>query len=60
MYLHTLLFCCCCLQLKWTPVFAAAWKGHKDIVECLLREKSCSCDVVDVVSWCIHCFNLQK
>lgn len=37
-------------QHKWTPMFAAAWKGHKDVVEYLLQEKNCSCDVVDVVS----------
>lgn len=37
-------------QHKWTPAFAAAWKGHKDVVEYLLRERNCSCDVVDVVS----------
>ena len=31
-------------------MFAAAWKGHKDVVEYLLQEKNCNCDVVDVVS----------
>lgn len=37
-------------QHKWTPMFAAAWKGHKDVVEYLLQEKNCSSEVVDVVS----------
>ena len=37
-------------QHGWTPLFAAAYKGHKDVVKYLLEEQHCSTTVVDAVS----------
>ena len=37
-------------QHGWTPLFAAAWKGHKDVVKYLLDEQHCSTTVMDGVS----------
>ena len=45
LYLHALI-----TQHGWTPLFAAAWKGHKDVVKYLIDEQHCSTSVVDAVS----------
>ena len=37
-------------QHKWTPVFAAAWRGHREVVMYLLGDALCNKDVTDVVS----------
>ena len=37
-------------QHDWTPLFAAAWKGHKDVVKYLIDEQHCSTAVSDAVS----------
>ena len=37
-------------QHKWTPVFAAAWRGHREVVTYLLEDALCTKDVTDVVS----------
>jgi ankyrin repeat protein len=41
---HTL-----CLQFEWTPLYAAAFRGHKDVVALLLAEGA-KVDVPDNVS----------
>ena len=37
-------------QNKWTPLFAAAWNGHFNVVKYLILEHECHLDVKDVVS----------
>ena len=37
-------------QHKWTPLFAAAWGGHRDVVMYLLEDALCDKEVTDVVS----------
>ena len=37
-------------QHGWTPLFAAACKGHKAVVQYLLNEQHCSTAVTDAVS----------
>ena len=39
-----------CSQHKWTPLFAAAWGGHRDVVMYLLEDVLCDKEVTDVVS----------
>ena len=50
-----------CSQHKWTPLFAAAWGGHRDVVMYLLEDALCDKEVTDVVSILIfnpfHCFS---
>ena len=38
------------LQLKWTPLYAAADSGHTKIVQYLIEERGCDSSVVTVVS----------
>ena len=38
------------MQLKWTPLYAAVHAGHMKIVQCLIEEKGCDSEVLDVVS----------
>ena len=46
------------IQHKWTPVFAAAWRGHFEIVKYLIQEQQCQTDVKVKVSYYI--FSLLK
>ena len=38
------------IQRKWTPLFAAAWRGHVKIVQYLVEEKGCDPAVMTAVS----------
>ena len=38
-------------QHKWTPLFAAAWGGHREVVMYLLEDALCDKEVTDVVSF---------
>ena len=38
------------MQLKWTPLYAAAIAGHIKIVQYLIEEKGCDSAVLDLVS----------
>ena len=37
-------------QYKWTPIFAAAWRGHFGIVKYLILEQQCDQNVRNTVS----------
>ena len=39
------------MQLKWTPLYAAAEGGHMKIVQYLIEERGCDFKVVTAVSW---------
>ena len=42
----------CLLQRKWTPLYAAAYRGHMDIVQYLVEKHGCDPAVVTTVSGC--------
>ena len=43
------------MQLKWTPLYAAADAGHIKIVQYLIEERGCDSAVLDLVN--VHLAN---
>ena len=37
LYVKGIMLCCPFFQAGVTPMYIACWKGHRDIVDCLLR-----------------------
>ena len=43
------------MQRRWTPLYAAALKGHMDVVRYLVEEQGCDPAVVTAVSDSYKC-----